>query len=162
VVACAWTHSWREIRTRAGTVVAFLVDQFANSVPCGATGGDEFVFLGVALRLTEDGAETIQYGKFLGRNALFGEGAGKGAIRATEIGGARRTLNERGEFAEKVVLAGGARTKSAVLVAEAIEFGMSGQPAMAAVSKSKAAKGRGRRIGAFARHRRKYSTDGLH
>jgi hypothetical protein len=134
-----------------GTVI-LLVDQFANGIPSGTTGGSEFFFLGVALRLAEEGAEAIEYGELFGRNALFGESASKGAFRTTEIGGARRALDQRREFAEQVVLAGGARLEGAVLEAETIEFGMSGQPAVAAVGKGEAAEGIAMRIGAFARH----------
>ena len=101
--------------------------------------GLEGFVLGEALGLVEDLGDLGERCGALGRDATVSGGAGDGAEGVTKIRNPWGRTRKRGEFAEEVILARGAAGERAVGVTEAVEGGMSGHAAVAAVGKGEAA-----------------------
>ena len=139
-------------RNHGSGVESGAVEELANGVPRGATGGMEGFFLSVAPRLTEKIADLDEHGSLLGRDTPLRKSAGQGAGGTAEIGCAGGTIGERREFAPEIVLTGGARSERAVGIAKAVTFGMGGESAVASVGKGETTEGRVRIVLALARH----------
>ena len=128
------------------------VDSLAEAIPGGAALGSEGVFVGEARGLFDERADAGQNSDTLG-----GETAGEQSTNhtlegasASSFGGA--AVGQGREDAEEIVLAGSARRKGAMGIAEAVEIGMSGQRAAAAVFEREAAEGSLRAIASTRRH----------
>jgi len=101
--------------------------------------GLEGFVLGEALGLVEEIADLGECCGALGRDATVSGGSGDGAEGVTKIRNRRGRTRKRAEFAEEIILAGGARGERAVGIAQAVEGGMRGHAAVAAVGKGEAA-----------------------
>jgi hypothetical protein len=133
------------------TLGILAIDEFTNGIPTWTPTKKVFIASGM-LDLAEEVGDLGEDGEFSGGDALFETSASQNGTGMVEIDATSGALANRLQSTLKIIDAGSTRTKTAVLIAEPVEVGASGESALPAVGEGVAAERRVGRTGAFARH----------